>query len=114
MGVLRSFETKTVHIILNQQEDQINLDDHGCVIGVSAEISEDSADAAMDFNLNSEPIVRMNQGEDARGYGGFHVCEIPTHYAGSFNYKFTTNVGPKGLLILTVLTGAYKEIQTAD
>jgi hypothetical protein len=111
MGSFRSFETKTDHIILNKQEDAIDLDAYGCVVGISIEIHEDSEDSEMDFNIDSEPIVRINQGEDARQYGGYHVCEVPTHYAGSFAYKFVNNASkPKALLILTRLTGRFKTI----
>jgi hypothetical protein len=111
---MKSFEVKTDHIILNMQDDIINLDEYGCVIGISVEISDDSLDAAMDYNIGNQPLARINQGDDARQYGGFHVCEIPAHYSGTFEYKFTTNNGPRGMLILTKLTGAYKEVPEAN
>jgi hypothetical protein len=111
---MKSFEIKTDHIILNQQDDVINLDEYGCVIGISIEILDDSQDPAMDYNIGNQPLARINQGDDARQYGGFNVCEVPAHYSGTFEYKFTTNDGPKAMLILTRLTGAYKEINVSE
>jgi hypothetical protein len=105
-----SYEVKVDYFPISTQEGNLNLDKQGTVVGVSVEITQDSADSAMKFGLGSQPMIQINQDEGARQFGGFEVHGVPCHYKGNLEWKFTSNNGPKGMIALYTITGKKKNL----
>lgn len=110
---MEGFKANTDHIILTKNKGIVSLDKYGYVIGVSIEITDESAAPSLRYGLNTEPIVKLNQGEGARGYGGFHSCGVPLFYEGNFQWKFEGSGVGEAVLIITMLDSKTKQIPGA-
>jgi hypothetical protein len=105
---MKGYKVNTVCVEV-KQDGFVDLNDYQYVIGVSVEITNDSSAASLLFGLNVGPHIKVNQGEGARGFGGFHVCNAPAFYEGKVNIKFAGGLG-QAYVMITELTGKTKEI----
>lgn len=107
---MEGYKANPDHIILTKNKGIISLEKYGYVIGISIEITDDSAAASVKYGLNTEPYIKVNQGDGARGYGGFQSCGVPLFYEGNFQWKFEGSGQGEAILIITTLESKTKKV----